>query len=167
MRDTKRFVSRRNDPLVNINCPHCGGKFRIFISKLEMPAACLLCSGIVEHPAEHYREPIVDKLKIPLRGSIITDSGTVDLEEIEAESDAYTGGRNAFEREHDNPAAIMAARAQEAADANMVGRPPSNRHTGRIRASRTSVITVVLVSLMVVGLIVFVWQMIVRFGQPQ
>ncbi len=159
MRDTKRFVSRRANPLVEIICPHCGQAFRIALSRLEESVLCLLCNGVVEQPAQHRKPELPERLKIPLKGTIITESGAIELDTLEAESDAYTGGRNAFEREN-NPAAILAARQTD------FTRSPSHRNTAKLRAVRYGAIKISLISLMIVGLVVFVWQMIAYFSRP-
>lgn len=130
------------------------------LAKVDEPAACLFCNQIVHEPAQHRHDPEMVKLKIPLKGSIVTPSGTIDLNTIEAESQAYTGGRSGF-AEEDNPAAVVAARQTD------FTRPPSSRHTGKLRAVRYRAIRILLLSLMAAGAMVFVWQMIVYLTRPQ
>lgn len=160
MRDTRKLRGTKSTAVVSVKCPNCQQIFRMSHAKLDAPAICMHCSARIEEPSLYREDPELVKLAIPLKGSIVTSSGTIELDKVEAASAAYTGGRSGFSAEH-NPALVMASRRTD------VTRTPIIRRTAKIRRVKYSAITIMLITLMAAGLIVFIWQMAVYITREQ
>lgn len=76
---------------VDINCPFCNGKQKVVEHRLAEPVMCLLCGQTILEPFQHKIAPPSMTLGVALKGKLVTDFGTTELEEVESKADAYTG----------------------------------------------------------------------------
>ncbi|MBK9974444.1 MAG: hypothetical protein IPP14_06695 [Planctomycetes bacterium] len=76
---------------VDITCPFCNGKQKVPDHRLAEPVMCLLCGQTILEPFQHKVAPPSMNLGVGLKGKLVTDFGTTELEEVESKADAYTG----------------------------------------------------------------------------
>ncbi|MCL4728929.1 MAG: hypothetical protein KJ044_00640, partial [Planctomycetes bacterium] len=77
--------------VVEIICPFCQSRQKVPEQRLAQPVNCLKCQQVIEEPFQHKVAPAQMQLNIALKGKIVNDFGTTQLEEVESRSDAYTG----------------------------------------------------------------------------
>ncbi|MBX3461461.1 MAG: hypothetical protein KF696_16060 [Planctomycetes bacterium] len=76
---------------VKIICPHCNREQKVAQHRLADTVVCMLCEHTI---TDVYLYKVADappELDIALKGRLVTDSGSHNLQEIESKADAYSG----------------------------------------------------------------------------
>lgn len=95
--------------IVEITCPFCNSLQKIPEQRLAEPVMCLKCTQTIDEPFMHKVAPAQVKLSAALKGKLVTDFGTTELEEVESAADAYTGRKPTEVRAKDDLQALESA----------------------------------------------------------
>lgn len=77
--------------LVEITCPFCNSLQKVVEQRLAEPVMCMKCQQVIQEPFQHKVAPAQMSLNVALKGKLVTDFGTTQLEQVESKADAYTG----------------------------------------------------------------------------
>lgn len=77
--------------LVEITCPHCQSIQKVPEHRIAQSTMCMKCQQVIDEPFMHKVAPPEMQLNVALKGKLVTDFGTTQLDEVEATSAAYTG----------------------------------------------------------------------------
>lgn len=74
---------------VEIICPHCNRKQKVAEHRLKETAMCLICEQLITDVYLYKCAEKPPELAIAMKGRLVTDSGSHQLEELESKADAY------------------------------------------------------------------------------
>jgi len=94
--------------VVEITCPHCNSIQKVPDHRLSEPTHCMKCQVLIEEPFQHKVAPAQVTLNVALKGKLVTDFGTTQLEEVESKADSYTGRKGTEVRKREDLQALAA-----------------------------------------------------------
>lgn len=139
--------------LVEITCPFCNSLQKVVEQRLAEPVMCMKCQQIIQEPFQHKVAPAQVALNVALKGKLVTDFGTTQLDEVEATSAAYTG-KGTEKHTKDDLQALDLTREFSSGKSAYV---PAERTRKLTTAARTYLLGGILIAvlLLVVGVVAF------------
>jgi hypothetical protein len=133
---------------VEIICPHCNGKQKVTESRLAETVICLHCNQVITDAYLYKVQPPPPELAIAMKGKLVTDFGTTQLEDLESKADAYTG-RNEDRRRPESSDFQALGETTARLSATLQYRAPQRRTTS---GKRVYAIFGVLIAVGVIGI---------------
>lgn len=135
--------------VVEINCPHCGAKQKVATKRLKESCVCMHCNQVIDDVYLYKVAPPPPKLKTALRGRIVSEFGTTQLADLEAESEVYTRGDTGGFKKGDTR--VIDRISMEVYD------PHGHTRTQILETVSTATKTYVIAGLLLAGLAVGAW----------
>lgn len=135
---------------VEIICPHCNSKQKVAQHRLAGSVICLLCQQTVTDAYLYKVAEAPPELAIAMKGRLVTDSGSHNLEDLESKADGYVNKEDRRD--------VQALReTTQILSSGMYKAPPQRKVS---TATKTWVTGVALMGLVLVLFAVLAWQVL-------
>lgn len=142
-----------------ILCPHCNSKQKVPEHRLAGAVTCLKCERLITDAYLYKVAPEAIELNVALKGKLVSEFGTTQLEAVKAKSDAYTGRDTDMLYESNDPTDREPPAFKpldiHIGSGNYAASSPSRRSRVLTSAARTYLIGGVVLALLLVAGIVF------------